>query len=992
MTEQREQTNGPPWWASCLIYVLLSVLMTWPLAQHLNTHFGSTDTDMFNVYWGNWWVGQALATGQNPYMTKYLVYPMGFNLATFAFSPFIALLWLPLNWIVSPIAAYNLVVWVTIVLGCLAMDQLVRYLTGNGWAALVAGITFGFAPCLVAERASHLNMSMMVWIPWAALLLTRLMREAKIRDAVLLAVTIGLAFLTRLQVGMLVLLFSGIYFIGLALVQCKQRHKLAIRRLVLAGLLSLLLISPLLIYTWRALQQPGAESLLRWNAEDYQTDLLAYVLPPPQHPLFGSWTEAIYEQRFQVNIRYWAYIGIVPLLLAFYAVKTRWREAWPWLLTSLFFFVLALGPWLRLSGKVYPVIKLPYSLAPDLFSTIGLNWPNRFNLALMPALCVLVGLACAQISVRSKKPWILLIPALLILSEYLVAPIPLTAAPSHSPFYDQMAADTDDYALVDLPLTREASEVHRYYQTLHHKPIVGGWDHRVPASTLAFIDGNPLLGTWRGNDQSEVTLDEALTELSEANVRYFVIHKDQLETVPERMRSLIFVSKPVYEDETIYVLPTAATLSQGYHVVHHFGEDLGLLHPSPFLSQPADRDTPLLSVEICWFLGPQPPPADRYRVTLASPAGTPVYEQTISLPPTPQGLVCERVPLALTLPFQPDWYNLSITPSTGEQSLGTYTTPLPIHSLQTRQGATFPAMGSTFGVTFDAPTELLGYNLEGGDGFVWVDLFWRGLDRHHQAYSLLVQLLDPTTGHPVVSNDGFIPKLDWRKGEIFQERRILWLKDVPQGQYSLGIVLSPKAEPDKRIPAFDRHTAEPWLEDMAISDIPVLVLPKALQDSPVPEERRIVAYTTATGPSPEPQHKVTVSFGKVGQLVGYSVEPQEAKAGKELNVTLYWIATNKQPLTENYKVFVHLLDGAGQIVAQHDGQPVDGRRSTHTWQEGDIIIDPHQLEWKNQEHTGQAIIAVGLYDTTTLERLPAYGPDGKRIPDDRAILGEIQVR
>jgi 4-amino-4-deoxy-L-arabinose transferase-like glycosyltransferase len=966
--------------------------MTWPLAQHLNTHFASTDTDMFNVYWGNWWMGQALATGQNPYMTKYLVYPTGFNLATFAFSPFIALLWLPLNWIVSPIVAYNLVMWLTIVLACVAMGQLVRYLTGNGWAALLAGITFGFAPCLVAERASHLNMSMMVWIPWAALLITRLMCEAKIRDAVLLAVTIALAFLTRLQVGVLVLLFSGIYFVGLTLVQRKQWHELAIWRLILAGLLSLLLISPLLIYTWHALQQPGAESLLRWNAQDYQTDLLAFVLPPPQHPLLGSWTEAIYKQQFLVNTRYWAYLGLVPLLLVFYAAKTRWREAWPWLLTSLFFFVLALGPWLRFGGRVYPAIKLPYSLAPALFSTIGLNWPNRFNLALMPAVSVLVGLACAQLLVRWKKPWILLIPALLILGEYLVVPVPLTAAPSHSPFYDQMAADADDYALVDLPLTREASEVHRYYQTLHHKPIVGGWDHRVPASALAFIDENPLLGTWHGNDQAQVTLDEALTELSEANVRYFVIHKDQLESAPERMRSLIFASKPVYEDETIYVLSTETTLSQGYQVVHYFDEDLGLLHPAPFLSLTADGDTPWLSVEICWFRGSQPPSADRYRVTLTSTDGTLAYEQTAVLPLAPQGLVCKHVPLTLALPFQPGWYNLSITPLTAEQTLATYTVPLPIHALQTRQGTTFPAMGFAWGVTFDASIELLGYNLEGGDGFVWIDLFWRSLDRHHQAYSSLVQLLDPTTKQPIALNDSFIQKLDWRKGEIFQDRRILWLRDVPQGQYSLGIVLSPKAEPEKRIPAFDKHSTEPWPDNMAIPDIPALVLPATLKDSPVSKRGRVVAYTTATEPSLEPQHKISESFGEVGQLLGYSLEPQEATAGKELKITLYWMASNKQPLAKSYTVFVHLLDKTGQIVAQHDGQPVVGRRSTLTWQEGDRIVDTHKLEWRNLEYTGQATIVIGLYDAATLDRLPVYGPDGERVQDDRAILGEIQVK
>ena len=205
---------------------------------------------------------------------------MGFDLTTFAFSPFLALLSLPLNWILPPIAAYNLTVWATIVLCCIAMDQLVRYLTRNPWAALVAGVTLGFAPCLAAERQARLNLAMVAWIPWAALLLTRLMREAKIRDAVLLAVTIGLAFLTRPQTGVLVLLFCGIYLIGLTLVERKQWPKLAGRRLLVSGLLACLLLSPLFAHVVQRLSQPGAETLVR-EATGRPQDRPRFICPSP---------------------------------------------------------------------------------------------------------------------------------------------------------------------------------------------------------------------------------------------------------------------------------------------------------------------------------------------------------------------------------------------------------------------------------------------------------------------------------------------------------------------------------------------------------------------------------------------------------------------------------------------------------------------------------------------------------------------------------------
>ena len=396
MTRRERKTAWYPLWGSWLVYVVLSVLMTWPLARHLSTRFGGNNYDIFNVYWGSWWIRKALTTGQSLYVTKHLLYPIGFDLTTFAFSPLYAFLWIPLTWIVSPIAAYNLLVWVTIVLCCVAMDQLVRYLTGNPWAALVAGVAFGFAPILAAERSAHLNLAMIAWIPWAALFLTRLMREAKIRDAIALAVAVGLSFVTRLHVGVLVVAFCGVYFVGLALVEYRQWHRLAIRRLLLAALIASVLLSPLLVHVWQVLRQPGAEDLLR-EASDMQGDLLSYVVPTPQHPLFGSWTKGIYEQRLPKNVDfYWTFVGYMPLALLIYTTVSRPKKALPWLLAGLFFWILGLGTCLRVNGHVYEGIRLPYGLAESLFSAIGFDRPNRFNLGMVPPLAALTGLACAQ--------------------------------------------------------------------------------------------------------------------------------------------------------------------------------------------------------------------------------------------------------------------------------------------------------------------------------------------------------------------------------------------------------------------------------------------------------------------------------------------------------------------------------------------------------------------------------------------------------------------
>jgi hypothetical protein len=843
---RKAELIGPPLWLSLLAYLLLSVLMTWPLVRQLNTHVPTPDSDVFNVYWGNWWVRHALGSGLDPYSTAHLIYPMGFDLVTFAFSPFLALLWIPLSWVLPALAAYNMVLLATIVLSCVAMDQLLRYLTGNAWASLVAAITFGFAPSLVAERLPHLNMSAVFWIPWAALLLTRLMREAKIRHAFLLALTVGLAFYTRLQVGALVVIFCAVYLAGLALVDHKRWQKSALPKLLLAGGLGLLLLAPLAVNVWQAQVQASGEALLRGEAESYQTDLLAYVLPPQRHPLLGSWTSSIYEQRFAVNRQYWAYAGFVPVLLALYAVISRRRQALPWLLTGLFTFALALGPTLRFNGTVYPALKLPYSLAPDLFSAIGLNWPNRFNLAMMAGVSVLVGLACAQLYRRFEKPWVLGLAGLLILGEYVVVPLPTILAPPHPAFYDKMAADGEEYAIVDLPLTRHDGEIHRYYQTIHHKPIIGKWDHRVPDSAFAFIDANPLLAPWRASDLASTpgaAPDQALADLARAKVRYIVIHKYQLKSAPESLRFLLTTLAPIYQDRDILVLSVESTSEQGYNVVHWFGENLGLVRPTVFLHLPWDGRPPLLSLYTCWLSGGQANPAEAYRVTWYGPDGAHIYEETASLPRSPEGLACGFVMTEWPPPFQAGVYDLRITPLSGAQPLGTYATKVPVQVLHTRGGTTFPAMGYGERTAFEAPMELLGYDMVGGEGFVWVDLFWRSTARHQASHFLSVHLVNPETGQSMSHVDDVVPEQEWNEGDLYGERRVLWLNDVPPGRYALGIEIDGQgtAYQDPGSPASNR---------LVMLDVPVRVLAASSKGSGVAEAGGIVAYTTAPQAGP----------------------------------------------------------------------------------------------------------------------------------------------
>jgi hypothetical protein len=94
-------------------------------------------------------------------------------------------------------------------------------------------------------------------------------------------------------------------------------------------------------------------------------------------------------------------------------------------------------------------------------------------------------------------------------------------------------------------------------------------------------------------------------------------------------------------------------------------------------------------------------------------------------------------------------------------------------------------------------------------------------------------------------------------------------------------------------------------------------------------------------------------------------------------VTLHWHAL--QTPDRNYHSFVHLLDSAGDIVAQHDNPPAGGELPTLGWLPGEYLTDTHRLQLPFDLPEGGYWLGVGLYDPPTGLRL------GERIMLDTPI-------
>jgi hypothetical protein len=130
-------------------------------------------------------------------------------------------------------------------------------------------------------------------------------------------------------------------------------------------------------------------------------------------------------------------------------------------------------------------------------------------------------------------------------------------------------------------------------------------------------------------------------------------------------------------------------------------------------------------------------------------------------------------------------------------------------------------------------------------------------------------------------------------------------------------------------------------------------------------------------------------LGQAVALVGYDVD-DTVKAGEVLRPRLYWQARAK--MDEDYTVFVHLLDGEGNIRAQQDCQPQRGDYPTSQWRRGEVVWDAHELYIPPDLAAGNYQLVAGMYLLETMERLPVLDARGERWPHDMIPLGEVRVQ
>ena len=291
--QARKDCEAKPAFASSaasafLIYAVLAVVMTWPLASGLTRDIPGDFGDPLFTSWVLAWDASHLGHG---WWNANIFAPHPLTLAYSEHFLPQALQVLPIYAITkNPILSYNLLFLSTFALAGLGMFLLGRELTGSTAAALVAGLAFAFAPYRIAN-IPHLQVLSSAWMPFVLFGLHRHFATGRLRP---LAGAAAAWLVQNLSCGYYLLFFTPVVFMYIAWELARHRVWSDRRALMQTGIAIAIVLAatvPFLL-PYVELRRLGFSPRALAETRRFSADVYAYLTADPNLRLWGSVAQA----------------------------------------------------------------------------------------------------------------------------------------------------------------------------------------------------------------------------------------------------------------------------------------------------------------------------------------------------------------------------------------------------------------------------------------------------------------------------------------------------------------------------------------------------------------------------------------------------------------------------------------------------------------------------------------------------------------------------
>lgn len=269
-------------------------------------------------------------------------------------------------------------------------------------------------------------------------------------------------------------------------------RRFVIQATLVCGVVAAMLMSPTLLAMGRRAVAGDITSVpVLWRSSAPGIDLLALLLPNPNHPLApAQWFDWLTAGPggYLDQVASLSWVGLAILFAAW-----RWAGFRPprlWLLITIGFATLALGPFIQIA-RINTLIPTPWTLLRYVPIIGSARMPPRFMAVVTLGFAVLLGYALVALTARfpARRRLILSAAGVLLAAELIAAPRPLYSATVPS-VYNVIAADPRPIRVLELPtgIRDGLSSIGdfdagaQFRQTFHGKGLIGGYLSRVAPS------------------------------------------------------------------------------------------------------------------------------------------------------------------------------------------------------------------------------------------------------------------------------------------------------------------------------------------------------------------------------------------------------------------------------------------------------------------------------------------------------------------------------
>ncbi|TKJ31041.1 MAG: hypothetical protein CEE40_03035 [Chloroflexi bacterium B3_Chlor] len=553
-------------------YLLLTVILTYPLVFHFTSHVPGDGSDDPALVWNLWWVKHALVDLRtNPLICDFMFYPIGIDLTFYTLTIVNGLASVPLQSVVGLVAGSNVILFLTFVLSGYGAYLLVKYLLppeAHPSIAFISGLIYAFSSNrFIYASLGQFNIASTQWIPFYILFVIKTRRRpGRLRYPLLAALFLLLNGYTEFTYASFLIIFTFVYVLYWLTADGWRQSLPFVRNLALVAIIFLFGMSPILYRMVRVMAVEGdflVEGLGFANV--FSADLLGFLVPSHLHPLRDLW-----RRRFHFSYLNFVFIGYTVLVLAACGATRLLKDRTVrfWVLAAVTFSLIALGPTLRINRRELD-LPLPFDLLQALPFFKGNRYPSRYSVMLALCWATLAGYGLHRLSGSLKgksRRWAFAASiASLILIEHLSVPLPLSDMRVPD-IYQTVAAEEGDFSVLEIPLAwRNGFRVtgtkdpvimfEQFYQTTHEKRIVGGNTSRNPEFSFQYFTEAPVINsiialeTGHEVDQETWQHDKELAPslLRLLNVRYVILHTDEIPRPLHNYVSSVIGGEEVYD-------------------------------------------------------------------------------------------------------------------------------------------------------------------------------------------------------------------------------------------------------------------------------------------------------------------------------------------------------------------------------------------------------------------------------------------------------------